>query len=207
MGSFPIFLRFDSLGWLYSNTNYCFINKYIFLYKLFFFKILKSNSLKLKIALPTNKIPSKFNYSFIKNFIYIPKSFYHISNVLQKFFLLNKNVLFVDYNYNYNYLPITNNFIFKRSKKDFYKLLKYFNVGIVIYLDIKKKDFFLKKIFNNSIINICGSDDFFSKKVDFNLNLPNNLVYNYILYIIIMDIFLKTKNKYKIISGSVFFLL
>lgn len=146
--------------------------------------------------LPKKDIKLKFNYNFIKNYLYIPKSLYFISTILEKFFFFNKNVLFVDYNYNYNYLPITNNFIFKRSKKDFYKLLKYFNIGVVIYLDIKKKDFFLKKIYNNSVISVCGSDDFFPNKVDFNLNLPNNSLYNYILYIIIMNIFLKVKNNY-----------
>jgi hypothetical protein len=111
----------------------------------------------------------------------------------------------VDFNFNFNYLPVTNKTLFSRSSKRFNKFLKFFNVSLVLFLNLNKKKFIFKKLFSNKVVNISIDKNTFSKKFDLNLSLPQNKITHYILYISIMNIYLAVKNKNLKINGSALF--
>lgn len=135
----------------------------------------------------------------------INNSFKKLISCLEKVFILNRNVLFVDFNFNFNYLPITNKTLFSRSTKRFNKFLKFFNVSVVLFLNLNKKKFIFKKLFSSKVINISFDISTFSKKFDLNLPLPKNKLTHYILYLCIMNIYLIVKNKNLKINGSTLF--
>lgn len=130
-----------------------------------------------------------FNY-FNKN-----SNLKQLTYVVSNLFFLHKNVLFVDYNVNYNYLPITNNLLFSRSFKKLSKLIRYFDIAVIFYVDLSKKKFIFKKLYNCNVINVSLTNNFVSKKFDLNLNFINNYVYTYLFYLIVMDLYLKIKNN------------
>ena len=111
---------------------------------------------------------------------------------------LNKNILFVDLDYNYNYLPIANEILLNRSNKNFYKLIRYFNVHAVFYLNMNKSNFIFNKLFSNNVINVSVNKNTTKKKMDLFLNFPDTQLYNYMLYVYIVNIYIKIKNKYKL---------
>jgi len=114
--------------------------------------------------------------------------------ILYHTFKFNNNVLFVDLDNNYNYLPFNNSIIFNRSSTQLYKTLKYFNVNVILYMNIRKKDFFLKKLFNLNCINISSNIDLNRSSVDLFLELPNSKLTNYLVYIFTIGLYLKIKN-------------
>jgi hypothetical protein len=113
---------------------------------------------------------------------------------------LGVNILVIDYNSNYNYLPITQKSIFNRSTKDFFKTIRYFNIGVILYLNINKKNFILKKFLNFNLINISLSDKTSQKIFDFNVGISNNPLYVYIIYITILNFYLKSFFKNNILN-------
>lgn len=110
-------------------------------------------------------------------------------------FHLNKNILFVDYEYNYNYLPVNNSDIFSRSYKNIHKIVKFFNISTIIYLNLNKKKFSFKKLHNTKLINVSLSASNISNKFDISLNLPNNPINQYLMYMYVLSIYLKVKNN------------
>ncbi len=150
--------------------------------------------------LNNNFIKNKFNHSKINHIIYnnLPILMHSKINLLLNFLLyvfsLKKNLIFIDNSTNYNYLPINNYLLFSRSKKNLHKLVKYFNVGVIIFLNTNCKLFTIKNLLKLKLINISLNNTFFSKNVDLNLNTPNNYIYNYIIYILVIKLYLKTKN-------------
>ena len=107
---------------------------------------------------------------------------------------LKKNLIFVDYDINYNYLPISNSLLFSRSKKNLHKLIKYFDISIIIFFNTNSKLFTVKNLLKLKLINISSNNTFLEKNVDFCLNIPNNYIYNYIIYILVIKLYLKIKN-------------
>ena len=120
---------------------------------------------------------------------------------------MNKNILFIDFNFNFNYLPITNSTLFSRSSRSFNKLLKYFNVSVVFFFNLNKKKFIFKKLFSNKVINISLDDSTYSKKFDLNIPTTNNNLVNYILYLFVVNVYISLKNKNLKINGSALFFL
>ncbi len=114
--------------------------------------------------------------------------------LLTNLFHNNNNVLFVDIDTNYNYLPVSNNILFNRSFSKLYKIIKYFKVGLVFYINLKKKKFIFKKIYNSNVINVSLSDDFIKNKFDlgFNIKSPVGL---YVFYLFVLNIYIKVNNK------------
>ena len=102
------------------------------------------------------------------------------------------NILVVDYNHNYNYLPITQKSIFSRSAKKLFKTIRYFNIGIILYLNLNKKNFIFKKFLNLNLINIVVDNKISQKKFDFNINVGNNPLYMYIIYVTLLGFYLKS---------------
>jgi hypothetical protein len=143
-----------------------------------------------------------FKKPFFKNFLIksplfkiIPNIFLkRLAHILYYTFKFNNNVLFVDFDTNYNYLPFRNGTIFDRSSTQLYKTVKFFKINTIFYLNIRKKDFFLKKLFNLNCINISFNNDLDKSSVDLFLDLPNSKVTNYLMYIFTMGLYLKTKN-------------
>lgn len=126
-----------------------------------------------------------------QNFIYFTN--FHFKNDIKRLLLLvsnlltlNKNILFVDSDTNYNYLPIDNSFIFNRCKNKLTKLIKYFNIVLVFYLNLKKKKFIFKQLYNCKTINVCLADQFSPKKFDMSFSVGKNDLYMYIFYLLIV---------------------
>lgn len=137
---------------------------------------------------------SSYNFIFFKNFLYknnFKKILYLVSNVL----FLKKNVLFVDSDTNYNYLPITNDIIFDRSFKKLSKVVKYFDIAAIFYLNLKKKKFIFKKLYYCNTINVSLSEKLVSKKFDLSFQFGGNEFYKYLFYLLILKVYLKIKNN------------
>lgn len=111
--------------------------------------------------------------------------------VLYTVFLANKNVFFVDNNTNFNYLPVDYKILYARTQSLLKKTIKYFNVTAVIFLDFGYNNFFLKKLQKCRLLHInCNGS---SKGTDINLGLVNTKINNYLLYVFIINLYLKTK--------------
>lgn len=105
------------------------------------------------------------------------------------------NVMFMDFNFNFNYLPITNTELLSRSKKNLQKFLNFFNVRLIIFFDIRSKNFLVKKLAKFKLINVAVSNNLIVGNFDIFLNLPNNPLIHYILYIHVLSIYIKSKNN------------
>lgn len=126
-------------------------------------------------------------------------------NLINTLFLFNKNIIIVDYNYNYNYLPIDNKNILNRSEKHLQKLLTYFNIGSVIFFNLNKKNFLIKKLFKFKLISISLNRDFCGNNFDISINLPNNPITHYLIYTNILNNYLKIKNNNLNTNGAALF--
>lgn len=164
---------------------------YIFFFKkIFFFKIFKKSQ-KLLFTNFINK-PKTIFQKKPKNYIFFKNSLNKLVFLLKSIFNLGVNILVIDVNNNYNYLPITQKSIFNRSTINVFKAIKYFNIGIVLYFNLSKKKFILKKFLNLNLINIALSDKIPQKTFDFNINIGSNPVYVYIFYLTILGFYLKS---------------
>ena len=163
MGSFPSILEFDSLGqhkhlivhFIYINKLWQ-INTILFLFVLHydFSKSYKQLKKKTFVKLPKSNI-SRIPMCVECNFIWFSCNFKNslkkIQILLYTLFKNSYNIVIVDVNYNYNYLPITNKEIFShKPHKNLKKLLKYFNVGCVVFFDCGFKKKAIKKVFLKS---------------------------------------------------------
>lgn len=122
----------------------------------------------------------------------IKKLLYLVSTL----FSLHKNILFVDSDINYNYLPINNDLIFDRSFKGLSKIVKYFDVTAILYLNLKKKKFIFKKLHSCNLINISLSDCLVSKKFDLNFSFGKNNLYMYLFYLSLLKTYIEIKNNF-----------
>lgn len=209
MGSFPIILRFDSLGW-YFLKHLLLIRNNLYIYILIFFwkkKTSKTTFLKLNLSFyncSVKNITKPFFKNNLFSFIFSKK----INNfvvLLENIFYLNKNILFIDYDFNFNYLPISNSSLFSRSSFFFKKYIKYFNIGVVLFLNLKNKKFIFKKLFSKKTINISVGFKSFPNKFDLGLTLSDNRITHYILYLLIINTYFFIKNKSLNINGSTLF--
>ena len=132
---------------------------------------------------------------FYSSFFNKTSNFRKIIYLLSNLFFINKNIIFIDINVNYNYLPISNTLLFNRSFKGLNKFIKYFNVVMVFYLDLNKKKFIFKKLYNHNLINISVSDKFSKNKFDLSLNFIKNQLDSYLFYLYVMNLYLKIKNN------------
>jgi hypothetical protein len=119
----------------------------------------------------------KFNFIFYN--IFLKNTILLLSNL----FFLGINFLLLDDNYNYNYLPVSNYYL---KKKFFYKTIKYFNVRVLFFFDVKPR--VLKNFLDFNLMNIttyCNSTnvDFFSK-------LKGLKIFHYILYIFVLSMYI-----------------
>ena len=131
---------------------------------------------------------SKFNFFFKDSLVKLLAVLYHI-------FSLGGNIVFIDFNFNFNYLPLDNRNFFCRSKKKLQKMLNYFNVKAIIYFNINKKQFIIKKLHQFKLINISCNNDLILKNFDLSINTPNTHINHYLTYIYILSFFLKIKNN------------
>jgi hypothetical protein len=114
--------------------------------------------------------------------------------LITNLFSFNKNLLFVDIESNYNYLPIDNNILFSRSSSKLHKVIKYFNIAAIVYINLKKKKFIFKKLYNSNLISISLSNTLIKNKFDLNLS-TNNKIILYMFYLIVLNLYIKVKNK------------
>lgn len=203
MGSFPIILKFDSLGRylciILAHTCYM----YFYIFRSFFLTNLPNRlvSKKLSTQLSFNSFKNNHQIFFKNNFF--EKLFKNKLNKLTliciNLFFFKKNVLFIDYNYNYNYIPLSQNSLNKCSPKDVFKLIEYFDINMVIFFNLNNKRSIFKKFFNLDILNISSHSN--QKNFNFNLGIPNVPILHYIIYVYISQIYLKINNNGLNISG------
>jgi hypothetical protein len=104
------------------------------------------------------------------------------------------NILFIDIYQNYNYLPISHSDILSRSKKNFRKLIKFFNIGIVLFLNVGDKIFLVKKFNDLGIISISSNGTKKNTLFDYTININHNTpLHYYIVYLYTINILLKFK--------------
>ena len=103
--------------------------------------------------------------------------------------------MFMDFNFNFNYLPILNNELLTRSKKNLQKFLTFFNVKVIIFFNLKKKFFLIKKFTKFKLINISVNRSLTGNNFDVFLNLPNTPLIHYLVYIYTLNLYLNIKNN------------
>jgi hypothetical protein len=133
------------------------------------------------------------NYSFFDK-IFNKYLFKKLVFLLINLFSFKKNLLFVDLDTNYNYLPINNNIIFNRSSSKLYKLIKYFDVALIFYINLKKKKFIFKKLYSCNVLNVSLSNNFVKDKFDLHIDIKNKLTM-YMFYLFVLNFYIKVKNK------------
>lgn len=192
MGSFPIFLKFDSLGrQLYKYIIYIVYLPKIY-FSFFFFK--QSPNYFFNKQLKKNSFNFFFKNSFNIFFFRIlkTKAFVSLGIILSNLFKLHKNVLFLDFHENFNYLPFCNNTLFNRSLNNFFKKLIFYNISLVFFFKLKKKSFFLRR-YHKDVISVGVSKNYFDKKLDIVLDLPDTDIYHYCIYLYTMNLYLLYK--------------
>jgi hypothetical protein len=185
VGSFPSILKFDSLGqhFLLHNSVLITLNTFVFVFlRVFKQRDIEQNKMRIyfiKNNFKTNTTVFKKKFNFIFSNIFLKNIILLLSNL----FFLGVNFLLLDDNYNYNYLPVSNYYL---KKKFFYKTIKYFNVKVLFFFDVKPRilknflDFNLMNITTySSVINI----DFFSKLKDLK-------IFHYILYVFVLSMYI-----------------
>jgi hypothetical protein len=95
------------------------------------------------------------------------------------------NFLLLDKNQNYNYLPVGKDYL---KKNNFYKNIKYFNIKVLLFLDLKPNT--IKKFFKFKLLNITTTKIINNKYVDFSFTYKNNTMFHYILYIHTLSLYL-----------------
>lgn len=177
------------------------MNNYVYIY-LNLFSFLKKVPTKILFIKLNLNFSNNYNHSIIKPlfkgnfpFFFLTSKTTKFINLLQVVFSLKKNILFVDYDFNFNYLPITNSSLFSRSSKNFNKYLKFFDINVILFINLKKKKYIFKKLFSKKTINISAGYHTHTDKFDLSLNLSENKVTHYILYILILKTYLLVKNK------------
>jgi len=183
---------------------------YINIFSLFFFKVYHNYFFKQKpyykniVSLPKNP-PNikKKNYTFNSGFLL----YFFDRNILTffkdtfyKILLLGKNVLFINDNtFDVNYLPINNikTFSGRRCVKKLHKMLKYFNVSVIFFLNLPSKESFLKKFYNCNCLLVTGNKNItFNKFFDYSFDLPNTPLSNYIFYLFVLRFYLQFKKLF-----------
>jgi hypothetical protein len=117
-----------------------------------------------------------------------------LTTTLVRLLSFNVNILFIDIYQNYNYLPISHSDILSRSKKNFRKLIKFFNIGIVLFLNVEDKIFLVKKFNDLGIISISSNGTKKNTLFDYTININHNTpLHYYIVYLYTINILLKFK--------------
>jgi len=196
MGSFPIILKFDSLGqYFFLSLPYISITTYIHI----FFKnkknIIFTN--KLTTSLSRNLLDRNFSGVLLQPLFFntLKNKLDGLALLLNTVFSLNKNIIVLDYNYNYNYLPIQQIDLFNSSDYNLHKIVKYFNVNCILFLNLSMKKRIFKRFLNLKLINIVVADTIPQKKFDFNITIGNNPFYHYIIYTFVLSTYYKKINK------------
>ena len=195
MGSFPIILKFDSLGqYFFLSSAYITITTYIHIF-------LKKKQKTIYIDKLTTSFSKNLNDKTFIIFSLKPLFFNIFKNklgglalLLNTVFNLNKNVLILDYKHNYNYLPIQQLDLFNNSDYNLHKIIKYFNVSCILFLDLSSKKKIFKKFLNLKLINIVVANTLPQKRFDFNITIGNNPLYHYIIYTFVLGIYFKRIN-------------
>lgn len=204
MGSFPITPRFDSLGWYiikivnrqptyYKISIFFFKNIFTINYIFFKFNFFKKFFFKKNINVtPLSKQQTQLKqlptiYNFGKNIL----SLYHC------LFVSDKNIIFIGARNNINYLPISNKSFSSRSPQKLLKLLRFYNVGCIVYFNFKKSKYLYKILSKSKTINVVFGNTSKNSKVDFIMQIYNNPLQEYMVYLVILQLYLKLKNNLK----------
>lgn len=114
--------------------------------------------------------------------------FYKLVVFLKELYKLNYNIYILDFINDYNYLPISNK-ILKKKNQNFYKYLKYFNVKSILYLNTNKG--LITKFFKFKLINVTTNKGICKNTFDFTVDIYNDVYSTYLLYLIILNTYLK----------------
>ena len=105
------------------------------------------------------------------------KDLLNLINLFKEVFCTGGNIIFFDHKNNFNYLPVKKLFLKKRSTKQISHFIKYFNVRVLIFFNVKwffyLYKIFLKKkyiniLFTNNKINYSDTHiNIFKKPINF----------------------------------------
>ena len=166
----------------YSIQNY--INILYFLYK--FPRLLVRTTPKIQFV--TNVFTSvKFCTHTTNSYLFSKSTLNSNIALISNLVTLGINFLFLDKDVNYNYLPL-NKLVFSKNIKygGVSKLLKFFDVKVLFFFNVRKKvlkNFLLFKLLNISVLPQKHTDLYLGKK--------QKQVYFYMLYIFSISIILK----------------
>ena len=160
-------------------------NLFIFLF-LKFFKQKNNNKIKSNLYFLKNNFFFKTNNNNnLFKFLFPNRFFKNIISLLLLLIGTNVNFLFLDENQNYNYLPVGVAYL---DKKNIYKTIKFFNIKVLLFLDIKPNK--IKKFFDFKLINITTTNNIMHKNMDFFYKFKNLKIFHYILYILVLGTYI-----------------
>jgi hypothetical protein len=120
------------------------------------------------------------------NFVFPNKIIKNIIFLLSNLFSMGFNFLLLDKNQNYNYLPVSKDYL---KSKNMTKVIKYFNIKVLLFLDLKPNTF--KKFLKLKLLNITISTKSTNTKfIDFSSSYKNTKLFHYMLYIHILSLYL-----------------
>ena len=117
-----------------------------------------------------------------------------INHIMRLFFIIfsfNKGILFIGGDVNFNYLPVPHRFFQKRSPKHFLKMVRFYKVGVIIFLNSKKFKYTYKILRKNKVITVIVGDS--HNDSDFFLNITRKSPNLYILYFLFLQMYLRYK--------------
>lgn len=162
------------------------VSFYIFIF-LRFFKQKKHITLKKPILFNKNDFSVKTLVFFKKiKYIFPGKVLKSILFLLSNLIQSGINFLLLDNNYNYNYLPVVN---FFTNKKNFYKTIKYYNIKVLFFLDLKPRT--VKNFFDLNLLNINTNKKIKNNIMCFYTKNKNLKVLHYIFYIFVLSVYNK----------------
>ena len=117
--------------------------------------------------------------------IFSDKILKNIVFVLANLFSMGINFLVLDKNHNYNYLPVGDSYL---NKKKTYKIIKYFKIKVLLFLEMKPSK--IKNFLDFNLFNITTNYCTVSGGIYFSSKIKNIKIFHYMVYIFMLNTYL-----------------
>lgn len=153
---------------------------------------------------PLKQQKIKITYRFYNHIFCVSKNLEKFLNFfLPTIFFFTKNVIFFGFNSNVNYLPFNSTIVQKRSSKKILKLLRFYNIGCIVYKNNHYCRYTFSILSKSKIPSVFLNNN--STLVDF--GVQENLISEYLIYVCVLNLYLKTKIKHKVKWFIIFYSL